>query len=309
MKAAKRFVTFIILLIAFGAAVYTQRVQVSDWFSEMNKPALPAEVTFDESQVEKKEVVQKSTNKLEVSATKQIEEIDSGIQKVLDEILPIKEEIVEAEGLVEEPIVEVVEEALDPNVVPVEINLGVPFTSQAPHSDWSFPYKEACEEASVLMVKEFFDGRKSGKIPADIADAGILKIVEFEKSLFGFYEDTTIEQTRDFAELMYGFDKTEIINNPTVLDIQQRLMLGLPVIVPAAGRDLGNPNFTAPGPIYHMLVIRGFTADGKFITNDPGTRNGEAYLYSFDVLMSAIHDWNGGDVAGGKKAVLVIYPN
>src|SRR3989344_4828168 len=33
-----------------------------------------------------------------------------------------------------------------------EVNLKVPFTSQAPTGNWDLPYQEACEEASALMA-------------------------------------------------------------------------------------------------------------------------------------------------------------
>ena len=40
------------------------------------------------------------------------------------------------------------------------INLAVPFQPQAPYADWSLPYKEACEEASVTMVAYYYGGQK-----------------------------------------------------------------------------------------------------------------------------------------------------
>ena len=56
-----------------------------------------------------------------------------------------------------------------------------------------------------------------------------------------------------------------------------------------------------------MLVVRGFTSDGKFITNDPGTYRGEGYQYDFDTVMNAIHDWNGGEeITQGKKVALIV---
>lgn len=324
MKAVKLLVTLIILVIAFGAAVYTQRVQVSDWFSEMKKLSLPEAVTFEEanksvgaglsfSEENNKivsEVVVAPTKKELVSDTV-AEAKDLKEEPVLEKVVLVKEEdLAQKENLNEENSLESSSEAVLISSLPLSVNLGVPFTSQAPHANWSFPYKEACEEASVYMVSEFLKGTSSGKIPPDVADKGILQIVEFEKELFGYYEDTNIEQTSKFAEMLYGFEKIEVIENPTVEQIKQRLAQGLPVIVPAAGRELHNPNFTAPGPVYHMLVIRGYTENGKFITNDPGTRNGEAYLYDFDVIMNAMHDWNGGkDISGGKKVVMIIYPN
>jgi len=198
----------------------------------------------------------------------------------------------------------------DPDEValPTSINLAVPFTSQAPQGNWDEPYQEACEEASVYMVHAYFSGMEEGQIPAQTADEAILQAVEFEMGLFGFYKDTTAEKTGMFAELLYGH-AYQILTNPTVEDIQRELVQGHPVIVPAAGRLLGNPYFTPPGPLYHMLVIRGYTEDGQFIVNDPGTYRGEAFLYDFDTIMNAMHDWNDGDeITEGRKVALVLNP-
>ena len=140
----------------------------------------------------------------------------------------------------------------------------------------------------------------------DEADAALLQIVDFENSWFGFYKDTTAEQTGILLEAMFNLNY-DLIENPTVEQIKQVIVDGYPVIVPAAGRQLGNPNFTGAGPLYHMFVIKGYTADG-FIVNDPGTRLGADYFYTFDVVMNAMHDWNGGDVENGAKIVIVVKP-
>ena len=188
--------------------------------------------------------------------------------------------------------------------LPPSINLGVPFTPQAPFANWDEVHEEACEEASLLMVARY---KKGGTIdsPSD-AEQELFKLVDFENKIFGYYKDTTAEETARVGREYYGFKKTRVIYEFTVDTIKRELAAGNPIIVPAAGRELGNPYFTSPGPLYHMLVIRGYTSDGKFITNDPGTRRGEEYTYKFDILMNAIHDWNGGDVVNGKKVIIVL---
>lgn len=185
------------------------------------------------------------------------------------------------------------------------INLAVPFTPQAPHGRWDQPYQDACEEASAAMVHYFYS--KKTFTPA-AADREILDLISFEERRFGYGYDTTATQTANFIRNFYGYKNVEVIADPGVDLIKSILAQGLPVIAPVYGRALGNPYFTAPGPVYHMLVIKGYTKD-KFITNDPGTRRGADYLYSFDVLMNAIHDWNGGDVPKGRKVIIVIHPN
>lgn len=193
--------------------------------------------------------------------------------------------------------------------LPQEINLDVPFTTQAPFSNWDNPYQEACEEASAIMVDGFYRGR-TGKIAPEDADAAILKIVAYENATFGFYEDTTAEQVGALIRSYYGYAQVVVKPLTSVDDIKAPLVLGYPVMVPMAGKLLNNPNFKNGGPPYHMVVIRGYTPT-MFITNDPGTRKGEQYVYDYDTIMNAAHDWTGdkATVATGKPMMIVVIPN
>lgn len=206
------------------------------------------------------------------------------------------------------------EEAVDSVTIPAEKNLNVPFTSQAPHANWDLDHNEFCEEASALMVGRFFQRRDI--VSQDDAEAGLQAIKKWEVENLGFYYDTTAAETARILEELYKL-KVELKVNPTIEDIKRAIAHDRLVIVPSAGRELGNPNFTAPGPIYHMLVIRGYTKDGKFITNDPGTRKGEQYVYRQQVVMDAIHNWvprgdrtiaANGDVAQGARVILIVSP-
>ena len=200
---------------------------------------------------------------------------------------------------------EVLGAATQKKPVPAEINLKVPFTPQAPHANWELPYGEACEEASVLMVHYYFEKKTFTK---ESADKEIKKLVDFQNKKYGFYKDSTADETARFIKDYWKYKKVRVL--PATIDaIKQELAAGRPVIIPAAGRLLGNPNFRRPGPLYHMLVVKGYTKDGKFITNDPGTRRGANYIYDQKVLMNAIHDWNGGDVNNGKKVIIVVDKN
>jgi len=192
--------------------------------------------------------------------------------------------------------------------IPSAFNLAVPFTSQAPLANWDVVHEDTCEEAAIYMVNAFYESWPAGKIDPEKADADILKIVEFEKVLFGFFESTTAAQIVILTEQMYGYERVEVIEDPTIDDLKNHLAAGRPVFVPSAGRMLGNPNFTGEGPLYHALVLKGYT-ETTFVTNDPGTRLGADYQYDFDTVMNAMHDWNAGEVASGAKVVVVIYPN
>ncbi len=324
MKAVKRFAEFIILLIALGAALYLNRGAVAEWWRTASLPELPVSVTFEQVVEEGVEEVEEAlgepveeagdeqeVEEVEIEAPADVDDVEAGEEivalpeqegEVLDDDT---EEVVDGEEVVEDGEEVAAEPAVE---LPLSINLAVPFTPQAPHADWGEPYKESCEEASVYMVERYYEGEPEGLIEAGKADEAIQTIVAFEHELFGYYEDTTAEQTGVFAELMFG-RTYELIEDPSVDDLKSHLVQGRPVIIPAAGRLLNNPHFTAPGPIYHMLVVRGYTEAGQFIVNDPGTYRGEAYLYDFDTLLYAMHDWNGGDeITDGRKVALVIYP-
>lgn len=186
--------------------------------------------------------------------------------------------------------------------LPATAQLDVPFTVQAPHAHWELPYQEACEEASILMAARFLQGR-SIESPDD-ADKAILQLVHFGTEL-GYPIDTTAAETANTLEQFYDGLQTEVITEVTVERIKQAIAQGDPVIVPTAGQQLGNPNFTSPGPVYHMLVITGYT-ETHFITNDPGTRNGANYKYTYNTLLNAIHDWNNGDVANGQQVMIIV---
>ncbi|MFH1426761.1 MAG: C39 family peptidase [Candidatus Kerfeldbacteria bacterium] len=187
--------------------------------------------------------------------------------------------------------------------LPNEANLDIPFTPQAPHANWDLPYQEACEEASMMMAARFLQGRTIED--ADDADRAILQLVEYGKSL-GYPVDTTAEETATILTSFYGL-RTEVLRDFSWDEIKEAIADGYPVIIPAAGQQLQNPNFTEPGPRYHMLVIKGYSPE-KIITNDPGTKNGFNYEYDYNTLFSAIHDWNGGDVDNGAKAAIIVMP-
>ena len=292
-----------IVVVAIGAGLYVQRVQMLEWYRAVSKPALPVPVEYQEMLLqEQKERKEKETvEDLIPQEHEEVTEDKENITPEQEEMPIVEEEVVPTQP--QEPVP--VEE---PETVPSSLNLAVPFTSQAPHGNWDEPYQEACEEASLYMVQQYYRGQPEGTIDADRADADLLDIVAFERELFGYYEDTTAQQTGLLAEAMFGLT-ARLIQDPTIDDIKNELVLGHPVIVPAAGRLLGNPYFTAPGPIYHMLVIRGYTDQDQFIVNDPGTSRGEAFLYDFDTLFYAMHDWNsGGEITQGTKIVLILSP-
>ena len=200
----------------------------------------------------------------------------------------------------EEPIVVEV----DKPTILASINLSVPFTSQAPTSNWDQPYQDACEEASVLMV-DYYYGNKKFPSPESV-EVMLSDMVKWEEKNMSGDIDMDIAEVANFSKNYLGYDY-KIINNPSIEDIKLYLAKGQPVIVPANGKTLANPYFSNGGPVYHMLVIKGYV-DGKFITNDPGTRNGADFIYTYQNLMSSIADWDNksSSATGIPKALILI---
>lgn len=190
-----------------------------------------------------------------------------------------------------------------PGEFPKELNLSVPFVLQAPHQKWVLPYEEACEEASLIMAINA--GKKAPT--AEQADTMIQEIVAREMEMFGDYFHTSATQTAALAKDFFKVKSTRIFDIRNADDIKRELAAGHPVLIPADGKLLKNPNFKNGGPVYHMLLIKGYLADGRWITNDPGTRLGKDYIYTNEVLMNAIHDWTG-EAADGARVGLVVVP-
>lgn len=180
--------------------------------------------------------------------------------------------------------------------------LPVPFTVQAPYANWDLPYQEACEEASMIMLVDFVLGRKDLRLPPAEADDRILELVQWEANN-GYTIDITVAEVVEV--LQKRFNIKAAVRPYSAEAVRQEISAGRPVILPAAGRLLGNPYFRTPGPLYHMLVVKGYEGD-EFITNDPGTKRGENFRYHYSAFDKAVHDWNGGDVGNGQQVMVVL---
>ncbi len=199
-----------------------------------------------------------------------------------------------------------VRKAVAENKEIAKINIFVPFVSQAPLGIWDAVHEETCEESSVLMIEAFIQVVKD--YPRQEMEDNLQKMIAWEKDTFGYFEDTTVEETARIMTEYLGIKNVKVYYNISINDIKKELLQGRPVIVPTAGKILPNPYFKNGGPVYHMLVVKGFTNNNKFITNDPGTNTlGENLTYNFNDLYNAIHDWvKDGDILTGKKAMIVV---
>lgn len=266
-SSANYVIIAVILAVLFGVAAWMNRETIFDVAEEAVKPDLPDAVSFDD-----------------------IKELPVPAPEPSPAPTP-------------KPVPSKPPELPKPSQ-PSEINLAVPFTSQAPFANWDEVHEETCEEAVVLMVAKYYQGVKEGQLDKQAAEDELQGLVATEMRLFGYYKDTTARETGMLAKEQYGLSY-RLLMDPTIEDIKKEVAAGRPVLVPTAGRELGNPNFSGLGPIYHMIVIRGYAKD-RFITNDPGTRKGEEYTYAFETIMNAIHDWNAEDIQKGGRVVLVL---
>jgi hypothetical protein len=203
------------------------------------------------------------------------------------------------------PSAEPVDPFADRGPLPAQVNLAVPFLSQAPKQNWSMPYQEACEEASMLMVDAFYRGQ-SQKFTPSAGDEAILDLVAFEEAR-GKTPDLTAAEVSEIVSAKWGYQAI-VSNDVSPERVKRALANGYPVILPADGKQLANPNFRNGGPPYHMLVIKGYIGNKTWITNDPGTRLGADFTYPYEHLLSVSRDWNGGDVPHGRPVLIVLIP-
>jgi hypothetical protein len=165
------------------------------------------------------------------------------------------------------------------------VNWPVPFAMQAPFSNWDMPYQEMCEEAALTLASKYFNNESISK---QIMDDELTKVREWEVENLGGFTDSTVAEIKQMGEAVFSLD-IEISEDVSIQNIKDQLDLGYLVLAPTAGRELHNPFFKQPGPLYHILVIRGYNSE-NFITNDVGIGKGEAYEYKYNVLINAVRD-------------------
>jgi len=186
----------------------------------------------------------------------------------------------------------------------------VPFTSQAPYGGWSdIRQEDGCEEASSLMAVSWAQGKT---LTAKEALAEILGASDYIEKKYKEYRDISPVNTLNWIIKDYfNYDKAAVIEDISLEKIIAELKSGHIIIAPMNGQILNNPNYTAPGPPNHMLVIRGYDAERRvFITNDPGTRHGEAYEYDVDLVYKAIRTYPTGYHEPNKlikKDVIIVW--
>lgn len=170
--------------------------------------------------------------------------------------------------------------------IPSTLSLPVPFTPQAPTGNWDQLHNEACEEASSIMANAYFSGMTDVTLKPEFVEQQITSLTQWEQNNFGYFLDINSQEVVKMITANYNLQAKVVEGNFTSDDIKKELTQNHLVLLPADGKLLGNPNFRNPGPPYHMLVLKGYVGN-QIITNDPGTRKGLNYPYTFTTLYQA----------------------
>jgi hypothetical protein len=211
-----------------------------------------------------------------------------------------------------EPVNAITEPKNEPNAslpdfaapqLPNSLNLSVLFIPQAPKEVWDEVHEETCEEAAMAMLDAYLKDRHV--MTVDEMEDELLAIVKFETDTLGYYASTDTAATADVMRDFYDLPGVKVVPLTSIGQVKAQIAAGRPVMLPTAGRMLKNPYFKGEGPVYHMVLAKGYAGD-RIITNDPGTKRGADYSYADDVLWEAIGEWTGSDVDTSKKSMIIV---
>lgn len=206
------------------------------------------------------------------------------------------------------PIAPITKTAVE-ETMPAMVLHDAPFTSQAPLGDWKDPRQQAgCEEAAAMIAMGWVRGETF--TPAG-AEKEIIAIAEWQLKNYGVYYDTSAKDTLDWILKGYfNYSNASLKYDIGVEDIKRELSNGNLVIAPMNGQTIGNPYYTAPGPLRHMIVFIGFDDNKReFITNDPGTSRGKSFRYGYDRIANSLQDYETGHdvpIRNHRSAMIVV---
>lgn len=185
----------------------------------------------------------------------------------------------------------------------------VPFAPQAPFGDWSDErQQEGCEEASVAMAMAWVRGED---LSASDALEQILAMSDWEKEQFGYYVDTSAQDTATrLFNRWFDYQNVYVERNVSAADVLDQLESGRILVVPIDGQEVNHPYYTPPGPARHMIVVHGYDyATNMFYYHDPGTQYGGDLTASAEELNTMMRDYTSGvhePIGAGDTAMIVV---
>ena len=176
-----------------------------------------------------------------------------------------------------------------PTVLPDQVVLAVPFTTQAPLGNWA-QHQESCEAANLTMLYLYWNHDASLVIDPHKADSYIRTIDSWKPQ-----PDLNDTLMGEMAQQHWGYEFRIVPNTPQV--IAQQLSAGRPLLAEVRTHGLGNGHY--PGyyshyeqqgwSVPHFVLIIGYDATGVWL-NDPGISWGRGYHISYAQLAHAIAD-------------------
>lgn len=179
--------------------------------------------------------------------------------------------------------------------------LAVPFTSQSPRGIWIEPWQNACEETVTIMVDHFYKGDTS--LSTHAAETSILWMYNTKTRRFGWSLDenasTIVQWINDYLPW-----EAHVVETPTIAMMQAEIDAGRPIILPVYAPYLSNPFFSGFFA-YHTIVLSGYDDEKKvFITQEPGTRRGANFTYSYETILKAMHDFVPGGTHTSRQVAI-----
>ncbi len=237
-----------------------------------------------------------TNQKLEIEKLQKKNELNEKIEKVRS----IKSKIIERKLIWE---IKKLKSEKDNNlqvkqalILPKEKEINVKFYSQFPLDiatwiKYHEPYQNFCEESSLLNWYYYLVWKEPN---LKEYNKDLLKLKELEDLLFEFwYKHTSIQDT---LKLLIAFqDKQkvfwEIIENPTIQIIKEHISKWDLIIAPLYWKWLSNNLFRGWWPIYHNLIIKGYT-EQNFITNEVWISKWDWFMYNQEELIKNIYNYD-----------------
>jgi len=187
---------------------------------------------------------------------------------------------------------------------PPELNLAVPFTTQAPNGNWAG--NENCEETSAVMAAAYLNGNTQETLEANVAQDEINKLIVWENENLKYNANTGAHETASMIQSALNLH-TIVKDDFTEDDIKNAITNKFVVLLPLNAQLLDPSNYPDLHPSYHMVVIRGYR-DHLFYINDPGTTLGKNNPYTFEQIHNLAADWNQvtKKIDTGKKTIIIV---
>lgn len=183
---------------------------------------------------------------------------------------------------------------------PQSVILNVPYVMQAPFGNWNDRRQQyGCEEAAIVMAMAWV--RSATNSPTDTifkeeALRDIINMSEYERVIYGFYEDTNAQDTARLIKEVYQHQNVEVKENISSESIKQELANNRVVIFPLNTRLTGMSVYNN-GPIRHTIVAVGYDdKNDEIIVHDPIFRNGEYLWIPSKNLDKALWNYSSGNL-------------